>query len=110
SRPQRGFVCFGCGDWPGIIFEQKTDLQFHSLQRTRGCRRPGLYMYVGRETVRFRAKEVTMKKLARPLSALALLLYGGVLFAHHGNSAYDETARVPIKGIVTEFIWTNPHS
>jgi hypothetical protein len=32
------------------------------------------------------------------------------LFAHHGNSAYDETARVRIKGTVTEFIWTNPHS
>src|SRR6266705_930531 len=30
--------------------------------------------------------------------------------AHHGNSAYDEQARVPIKGVVTEFIWTNPHS
>ena len=31
-------------------------------------------------------------------------------FAHHGNSAYDETARVPIKGVVTEFVWVNPHS
>jgi len=30
--------------------------------------------------------------------------------AHHGNSAYDETARVPIKGVVTEFVWVNPHS
>ena len=30
--------------------------------------------------------------------------------AHHGNSAYDETARVPIKGTVTEFVWTNPHA
>jgi Family of unknown function (DUF6152) len=38
-----------------------------------------------------------------------LFLYAPA-FAHHGNSAYDETARVPIKGIVTEFVWTNPHS
>jgi len=30
--------------------------------------------------------------------------------AHHGNSAYDEQARVPIKGVVTEFVWTNPHA
>jgi hypothetical protein len=30
--------------------------------------------------------------------------------AHHGNSAYDEQARVPIKGTVTEFVWINPHS
>ena len=51
-----------------------------------------------------------MKKLARPLPLLALLFSGGVLFAHHGNTAYDETARVKIQGTVTEFIWTNPHS
>jgi hypothetical protein len=31
-------------------------------------------------------------------------------FAHHGNSAYDETVRVTIKGVVTEFVWSNPHS
>ena len=30
--------------------------------------------------------------------------------AHHGNSAYDETVRVTIKGKVTEFVWMNPHS
>jgi len=39
-----------------------------------------------------------------------LLLVCGTVTAHHGNSAYDETARVPIKGTVTEFVWTNPHS
>ncbi|HEY2383564.1 MAG TPA: DUF6152 family protein [Terriglobia bacterium] len=41
---------------------------------------------------------------------VGLLLLSGTVWAHHGNSAYDETARVPIKGVVTEFIWTNPHS
>ena len=47
----------------------------------------------------------------RSLTVIAsLLLLGAPAFAHHGNSAYDETARVPIKGVVTEFIWTNPHS
>ena len=44
------------------------------------------------------------------LSAIGTLLFCGVASAHHGNSAYDETARVPIKGTVTEFVWTNPHS
>ena len=39
-----------------------------------------------------------------------LLLLSGPASAHHGNSAYDETVRVPIKGTVTEFIWSNPHS
>lgn len=42
--------------------------------------------------------------------ALSILLLAGTAFAHHGNSAYDETARVSIKGVVTEFVWTNPHS
>ena len=45
-----------------------------------------------------------MKKL------LALLFFAVALLAHHGNSAYDETARVPIQGTVTEFIWVNQHS
>jgi len=44
------------------------------------------------------------------VALLPALLCAGVLFAHHGNSAYDETVRVPIKGTVTEFVWVNPHS
>jgi hypothetical protein len=40
----------------------------------------------------------------------AVLIFCGAALAHHGNSAYDETARVPIKGVVTEFVWVNPHS
>ena len=51
-----------------------------------------------------------MKNLAKATPLLAVLFSAGALFAHHGNSAYDETARVSIKGTVTEFIWTNPHS
>ena len=30
-------------------------------------------------------------------------------FAHHGNAAYDNKT-VTIKGVVTEWRWTNPHS
>jgi Family of unknown function (DUF6152) len=41
---------------------------------------------------------------------LPLLLLCTPAAAHHGNSAYDEQARVSIKGVVTEFVWTNPHS
>ena len=39
-----------------------------------------------------------------------LLLVSVPAVAHHGNSAYDETARVTIKGVVTEFQWMNPHA
>ena len=45
-----------------------------------------------------------MKKSVRPLALVVLLFAAGIAFAHHGNTAYDETARVRIKGTVTEFI------
>ena len=50
-----------------------------------------------------------MYKRSFALSA-SLFMFCASSFAHHGNSAYDETARVPIKGVVTEFVWVNPHS
>ena len=31
------------------------------------------------------------------------------MFAHHGNSQYDEKHPVTITGTVTEFVWQNPH-
>jgi len=51
-----------------------------------------------------------IRKSSRALRLLALPISAMLLFGHHGNTAYDETARVPIKGTVTEFVWTNPHS
>jgi hypothetical protein len=44
------------------------------------------------------------------LIVAGLLVMCASASAHHGNSAYDEQARVPIKGVVTEFVWVNPHS
>ena len=46
----------------------------------------------------------------RTLILVVTLVLCSSAFAHHGNSAYDETVRVTIKGRVTEFVWTNPHS
>jgi hypothetical protein len=43
-------------------------------------------------------------------SVVTFLLLCASASAHHGNSAYDETVRVPIKGTITEFVWSNPHS
>ena len=31
------------------------------------------------------------------------------LYAHHGNAAYDTEKTVTVKGVVTEYIWANPH-
>jgi hypothetical protein len=39
-----------------------------------------------------------------------LVALGPVARAHHGNSAYDESKPVTLKGIVTEFNWANPHA
>jgi len=45
-----------------------------------------------------------------PSLLVALLLTAAhPLFAHHGNSAYDENHQVTIVGTVTEFVWANPH-
>lgn len=30
-------------------------------------------------------------------------------FAHHGNNSYDSGKRITQKGIVTQWIWSNPH-
>ena len=33
------------------------------------------------------------------------------IFAHHGTAAsFDNTHRLTVKGTVTEFVWSNPHS
>jgi hypothetical protein len=41
---------------------------------------------------------------------VAVLVFAGSTFAHHGLSAYDEKNPVTLKGTVTEFAWSNPHS
>ncbi len=38
-----------------------------------------------------------------------LLLFSRPLLAHHGASGYDMDKDVVVKGIVTQFEWTNPH-
>jgi hypothetical protein len=52
-----------------------------------------------------------VKKLAAMLVvgfAVAMVL-GSPAFAHHGNAAY-ENKTVTVKGVVTEWKWTNPHT
>jgi hypothetical protein len=43
------------------------------------------------------------------LVAVALLMISGSLLAHHGNAAYDSRT-VTVKGTITAWVWTNPHS
>ena len=45
------------------------------------------------------------------VTAVVLLAVCVPLFAHHGNSAYNNEKTVTVKnGTITEFIWANPHS
>src|SRR5260370_10445301 len=43
------------------------------------------------------------------LAGVALLSISGSLFAHHGNAANDSRT-VTVKGTVTAWVWTNPHT
>jgi hypothetical protein len=51
-----------------------------------------------------------MKKLFRAGLLLLVVLAGSTtLLAHHGNASY-ENKEVTIKGRVTNWIWSNPHT
>ena len=51
---------------------------------------------------------------ARPLTCFAaiasLFLMAAPLLAHHGGVAYDTDRSITLKGTITNFEWTNPHS
>jgi hypothetical protein len=40
---------------------------------------------------------------------VGLFVVSAPLFAHHGNAAYDYDKTVTVKGVVTEWIFGNPH-
>lgn len=40
---------------------------------------------------------------------LGLLAVSVPMFAHHGNAGYDDKT-VTVKGTVTQWLWTNPHT
>jgi hypothetical protein len=41
--------------------------------------------------------------------SLGILTAPPALLAHHGSAMYDETKTVMVKGVVTEWVWANPH-
>jgi hypothetical protein len=44
------------------------------------------------------------------LVVIGLSSAGSDAFAHHSPAVFDQTKEVVIEGIVTEFVWANPHS
>jgi len=49
------------------------------------------------------------RRFAASVLLLMLLAGGTPLLAHHGNASY-ENKEVTIKGKVTNWLWTNPHT
>ena len=41
--------------------------------------------------------------------ALGALVGPVALLAHHGSAIYDESKAVIVKGVVTDWVWANPH-
>ena len=41
--------------------------------------------------------------------ALGVLAAPAVVSAHHGSAIYDESKAVTVKGVVTDWLWANPH-
>ena len=49
------------------------------------------------------------RAITNVLVLVGLLIVSAPLFAHHGNAAYDNRT-VTVKGTITAWLWTNPHS
>jgi hypothetical protein len=50
-------------------------------------------------------------KLVAFFALAGMLAVSFPMYAHHGNTAYDESKEVVLKGAtVTNFLWANPHS
>jgi hypothetical protein len=49
------------------------------------------------------------KLLAVLAAGVVLLMVSAPLFAHHGGAQYDTKHAVTVTGMVTEYLFTNPH-
>jgi len=47
--------------------------------------------------------------MAVMVAGVVLLTVAGPMFAHHGGAQYDAKNPVTVTGIVTEYMFTNPH-
>jgi hypothetical protein len=53
---------------------------------------------------------VKTRIIALALAAAALLLGPSAVLAHHGAATFDTVGEITLKGTVTEWVWSNPHS
>lgn len=51
------------------------------------------------------------RKFLACLAVIGFLAGAGAAFAHHGtNVSYDPTKETSLTGVVTKYVWANPHS
>ena len=49
------------------------------------------------------------KLMAALVLAIGVVSLSVPLLAHHGTAAFENEKKVTVKGIVTEWLWSNPH-
>jgi hypothetical protein len=57
-----------------------------------------------------RGRGMRVKRLTWFILMVGLLIVAVQTFAHHGAQAYDQQTKLTLKGTITSFEWTNPHS
>ena len=51
------------------------------------------------------------RSLTTALAAVALFVtFDGVVSAHHSMAGYDDTKKITLTGVVSEYRWRNPHA
>ena len=53
---------------------------------------------------------MSIRIITLALAAVALLLGPSAVLAHHGAATFDTVGEITLKGTVTEWVWSNPHS
>jgi hypothetical protein len=49
------------------------------------------------------------KKLGIVAVTVGVFAFAVPLFAHHGTASFDTSKTLMLKGVVTEYVWSNPH-
>jgi hypothetical protein len=53
---------------------------------------------------------IILQRIARACASLALAAAATAAFAHHSGAMFDHERTQRITGVITEFLWNNPHA